>query len=60
MYIFVVKQLGQFLSKEVVDANVFNNNLMGLLASFILQLSPFAETNQMDDKRVVDEGFVPK
>ena len=40
----------------MVEANIFNENLMSVLAAFILQLSPFLDNTPMDDQKIVDEG----
>ena len=54
--IFSVEKISKIISREVVEANIFNENLMSILAAFILQLSPFLDNNPMDDQRIVDEG----
>ena len=54
--IFSVEKISKVISREVVEANIFNENLMSILAAFILQLSPFLDNNPMDDQRIVDEG----
>ena len=54
--ILSVEKIPKIISREVVEANIFNENLMSILAAFILQLSPFLDNNPMDDQRIVDEG----
>ena len=54
--LYSVEKISKLLSREVVEANIFNDNLMTILAAFILQLSPFLDNTPMDDQRIVDEG----
>ena len=51
-----VEKISKIISREVVEANIFNENLMSILAAFILQLSPFLDNTPMDDQKIVDEG----
>ena len=52
---YSVEKISKILSRDVVEANIFNDNLMTILAAFILQLSPFLDNTPMDDQRIVDE-----
>lgn len=54
--IYSVEKISKIISREVVEANIFNENLMSILAAFILQLSPFLDNTPMDDQKIVDEG----